>query len=566
MARLNEGFSLGKSDVESVKDDADFKVGFELEFIARPHGDKTRHRYKKIDELNKNEFLEYMQPRRASYGDVFSNNFVPEYSEIFAADPNFERLFPDYIDLYKKSHKAWEQFYDTEEDLKRGIRPRFDTPAGRLTIAIQLIRAKGSDYMFRVWPISKIVELTDAHPNYGYADPEHTEIWTQRVDVNYEGIIKDLQQTFGIRAQSEGDTSRNWVVKRDGSLQPEQQNELGVEIVSPPIPLPQSLEIMQKMFKWLEDRGYYTNASCGFHIGVSYKGPEEMAKIDKLKLAALLGEDYLLKTFNREANRYTYPLITQLISNLKNHQISIQKLLADKNMKALIAEVGARLDTSKYHTAHLNKLQHGYVEFRIAGGQGYHTDFEKIRLTTLRYAYIMKAALDPNAFREEYYKKLSKILIAAMPDTSGLGAEVTDNVDPVILGYYKRIASQVSDLTDFRPHFKTALERFVLAQSTTSQRDKADLIRHATIALVQSAVSLAREGRRNNGAELKSKHVLNTPAAISLYYRIMRTYGVTKDDLKIAIGNISEIYQRFMNIFFGLTKKAKTTQTTQVTE
>jgi hypothetical protein len=51
-----------------------------------------------------------------------------------------------------------------------------------------------------------------------------------------------------------------------------------------------------------------------------------------------------------------------------------------------------------------------YVEFRIAGGDDYEEDIQKLQTTLMRYAYAMHIAGDNNLYRDEYAKKLVKAL------------------------------------------------------------------------------------------------------------------------------------------------------------
>jgi len=55
-----------------------------------------------------------------------------------------------------------------------------------------------------------------------------------------------------------------------------------------------------------------------------------------------------------------------------------------------------------------------YIEFRSAGGEDYFQDIDKLKNTLLRYARAMSIAGNPAADRNEYYKKLYKLI---SPDT-----------------------------------------------------------------------------------------------------------------------------------------------------
>jgi len=57
-----------------------------------------------------------------------------------------------------------------------------------------------------------------------------------------------------------------------------------------------------------------------------------------------------------------------------------------------------------------------YIEFRSAGNSNYFEDIDKLKNTLLRYARAMKIAGDPSAERNEYAKKLYKLLAPAQQD------------------------------------------------------------------------------------------------------------------------------------------------------
>jgi hypothetical protein len=54
--------------------------------------------------------------------------------------------------------------------------------------------------------------------------------------------------------------------------------------------------------------------------------------------------------------------------------------------------------------------KNGYIEFRSPGGDWLDANFDKIENTLLRFTVAMAAAIDPDAYREEYQKKLYKLL------------------------------------------------------------------------------------------------------------------------------------------------------------
>ena len=86
---------------------------------------------------------------------------------------------------------------------------------------------------------------------------------------------------------------------------------------------------MDKFFEWLRSEGASTNDSTGLHITMSYNPQEgetvnheegsSVVTANKVKMAVLLGDQYLLSEWGRSNNNYTK-------SQLKDLKDSIQKL------------------------------------------------------------------------------------------------------------------------------------------------------------------------------------------------------------------------------------------------
>ena len=90
----------------------------------------------------------------------------------------------------------------------------------------------------------------------------------------------------------------DWYVEPDATINPnDPKREAGVELVSPPLPVKEAMEALNAFYKTAKEAGWYTNGSTGIHINISIP-----KKIDVLKLAVFLGDEYLLKTFGREAS------------------------------------------------------------------------------------------------------------------------------------------------------------------------------------------------------------------------------------------------------------------------
>ena len=224
-----------------------------------------------------------------------------------------------------------------------------------------------------------------------------------------------------------------WIVEPDSSLEPDDREDYGLEIVSPPMPLLTALDKLQEVCDWANDPSEgnaYTNSSTGLHMGVSvpYKG----GNVDYVKLIMFLGDEYVLQSFGRAANTYCASAMGKLKQNVGNSNAryaanvtNAMELMRGNLIELANREVQKGVGESKYTSVHIQK---GYIEFRSAGGDWLaeeSADPEKLSSTMLRYARAMQIAADPSAERREYAKKLYKLIAPEGDDALGLFSQFT---------------------------------------------------------------------------------------------------------------------------------------------
>ena len=212
-----------------------------------------------------------------------------------------------------------------------------------------------------------------------------------------------------------------WIVEPDSSLEPDDREDFGLEIVSPPLPLEQALEKLQEVTDWANgDGNAYTNSSTGLHMGVSV--PFKGGDVDYLKLILFLGDEYVLQQFGREANTYCKSAMSKFRENIKGGRadpMSVIKLMQHGLLELAHKEIQKGVGEGKYTSAHIQK---GYIEFRSAGGDWLAEanamlgeaagigSTNKLQNTMLRYARAMSLAANPAEERREYAKKLYKLV------------------------------------------------------------------------------------------------------------------------------------------------------------
>lgn len=239
----------------------------------------------------------------------------------------------------------------------------------------------------------------------------------------------------------------------DGSLEGFREGEIPIEVITKPMKYTQAIQNLQLIFKHLQQKyNMRTNDTCSLHVNLSCEGTRNNT-IDMMKLVAFLGEDHFLKLFNRDDNEFTHEMkaifntiipeeitpSTYVINMLKDKQTEILKLV------------------TKYFAVNPNKLQNGYLEFRIMGGKNYEQNISKITLATSHFAHIMLIA-SSNAYNKEYNTKLTKILnklieLEYQPDTSMF--KVERDILNLIIKYnpsLKRTMIDTPDIPSFLLH------------------------------------------------------------------------------------------------------------------
>lgn len=178
----------------------------------------------------------------------------------------------------------------------------------------------------------------------------------------------------------------------DGTL-PTAQGSYGMEIVSPVFrDFDEMLKALKTIIARLPDMK--TTNKTGFHINMSVP---DIHNIDKLKLALFADSQWLNSQYGREDNGFAHP--------------NLAGLFAKKGSPLTAEELSAMLSDQdgKSHAINFSKLERGYLEFRSMGGADYHTDLGKLANNIRRIAHLIGLAIDPNAHKEEYRRRLLKL-------------------------------------------------------------------------------------------------------------------------------------------------------------
>jgi hypothetical protein len=169
-----------------------------------------------------------------------------------------------------------------------------------------------------------------------------------------------------------------------------------------------------------------------------------MSQVDYVKLAILLGDDYVLKTFGREANTYCQGVFKRIAGN-RNEQTIAQAMDALKTGMAGVASTALKYSVFK-SSGTTEKFvsinwKNQYIEFRSMGGD-YINQYNQLVNTVYRYVRAVVSAGDPEMDRKEYLTKLYKIIQKANEDIKGVAA-----VEPVNMIITKYLAGQMDKET-----------------------------------------------------------------------------------------------------------------------
>ena len=244
------------------------------------------------------------------------------------------------------------------------------------------------------------------------ADEDHPPIYPPDPPENFPDDIKEVFDNsdalsnapfkkykfgdYGDNPQKIGDTY--WRIEPDQSL-----SEGGVEVISPPMRLPDFLKILPKMFSWIDLWGD-TDSSCGFHVHMSVDGVDLEDSIDPVKLILFTDEDKIWKYFDtRKDNTYVISVKDKLKTKGKINKNDLKNLFKDKRLMLI--------DWGRDHSDSINfmNLDEGHIEFRYMGGPNYHKSLNKVIESIAIFAYNLSLACDPEFKKKEYIKKLVRI-------------------------------------------------------------------------------------------------------------------------------------------------------------
>jgi len=263
------------------------------------------------------------------------------------------------------------------------------------------------------WVRSEYRNMSDISDSFTISWP----FWTQYdpdEDDSRQMIADEFSEAVGRpvilsdRYQGGARDDKSYVIEPDSSISAG-SDELGLEFISPPLPLNEIIKDIEAIKKWANRVGAYTNKSTGLHMNISIPNLNDQ-NLDYVKLAVLLGDEYVLKQFGREANTYTVSALKQIQDRVKKLDTTAMEKYLDQIKSGLNKRASELLSISGFGKYTSINPKSGYIEFRSPGGDYLNEPTDKLVNTLQRFIVATKSAIDPDADRREYISKLTRLL------------------------------------------------------------------------------------------------------------------------------------------------------------
>ena len=374
--------------------------------------------YKNSDWLDERKRDEWNNSAAGAIEDWVRNNEKEELAQKAAEQidalsdsPDWNKDDPEYRRQFVGRYDALVE--ERVEDIQANMGPDYDA-------AFEYWEEKdwpdqyNNDDWFTDWlDLEDMVIMSQIQDRYGNIMwPYYSEVEGSRADLDAVADNFGRVVPAGAEASSEYKGRRRgsrYIVEPDGSLSdPNDSNDAGLEFISPPMPVADLMADLDRVVEWAKSHDCYTNRTTGLHINVSVPGISS-ENLDYVKLALLLGDEYVLKQFGRLTNTYARSALEKIRRRISQRPEEVQGLFD------LMRQGLARQASQMIHSARTDKytsinVKNGYVEFRSPGGDWLNEDIDKIKNTLLRMVVALSAAVDPEKYREEYLKKLYQVL------------------------------------------------------------------------------------------------------------------------------------------------------------
>lgn len=416
---LNE-IKMSPTNLRNIAQSLDATIGIEYEFVYKSEEAKDLS----IEIESMDQVILFFS--KASNLDVFRKNYNKWRNDIFNEE------YPDFIEKF--DYYAFRFIEETEdytlqaynEDVINNyekyakIIKKNDGPTG--VYNNDDISSMDADKSMILFKITKAFLVNEINELYFEDFLKKENIRTmkdlaEKYDLSipnktYSDIKESLQKNF-FNYVNPANSNYKFVVDdsiktNTGEIPNPNENEIGIEVVSPPQDLQNTIIDFKKIREFIKQNGY-VNETTGLHINISLTNfsPD---KIDYLKLILLLGDNYILKQFDRRSNYYTKSSIDKMESALKSGWDNIDDIFTSlkKDLNQLASRYILKRNIEKNMSVN---IQPDRVEFRSMGDKWIENNtVEDIINNVFRFIVVLEASMNPTKYQKEYAKKLTKLM------------------------------------------------------------------------------------------------------------------------------------------------------------
>jgi hypothetical protein len=205
-------------------------------------------------------------------------------------------------------------------------------------------------------------------------------------------------------------------------------------------------------------------------------------KLDYVKMALFLGDEWILSQFGREGNTYCKSALSTIKQKAANNPDlalrAFEKL--GEHMNLMASKIVHSGNTDKYTS--INTKDH-YIEVRSPGGDWLNEDLGKLTSTLYRIVIALDAACDEQKYRQEYMTKFYKLMSPMGDNVMQLfsqfkSGELTPEAFKVAWAEHVLKSPTVSTMNGPKPANKAAMDKANHIRQTVEAKSwwKVDLI------------------------------------------------------------------------------------------
>mgnify|MGYP000087618843 CR=1 FL=1 len=242
-------------------------------------------------------------------------------------------------------------------------------------------------------------ELRDITDN-DWSDAENEEMMRAFDDWLNSNRSGNTGKISYVKSQLKDIRKPDWRVVEDGTP------GVDAEIVTGIMDIDEGIESVKSVFDMINsDENLFTKSGTGLHINIGSWRGNDWNQVDWLKFLIVYRADRALSAFERQFNTYASDQLPRIIDDLEANSLE-----AFYDNIDTVNSVVRKLST-KMSAVNLSKLPtRGHIEIRAPGGTEYHKKTDEVINQIRRAVRALEIASDPDAYKNQYIKKLHKML------------------------------------------------------------------------------------------------------------------------------------------------------------